>query len=60
MPEKRASESTNASTLKIGKKSKTLRKEPKDDLDKWIETFHVQSLEDLINIVKMSIIKLIY
>lgn len=48
MPEKRAPESTNASTLKIGKKSKTLRKEPKDDLDKWIETFHVQRLEDLI------------
>lgn len=45
---KRASESMNASTLKIGKNCKALRKEPKDDLDKWIETFHVQRLEDLI------------
>ena len=38
----------NASTLKIGKNGKAPRKEPKDDLDKWIETFHVQRLEDLI------------
>ena len=48
MPKKGASETTNASTLKIGKNCKTLRKEPKEDLDKWIETFHVQRPEDLI------------
>ena len=40
------------------KQTKTQMKEPKDDLDKWRETYHVHKLED--NIYRMSVLKMIY